>query len=387
MPKILLSGLRRLLIPSLVCLCFPLAALLLGSEPLELDRSLIQQLLLVPALIVFVWLAPIRKNPKGIIALFAATAALIGSSWNFSAEIANPRDVVVMARLLQDPHEAKTQMIRDGVNRWLEKEGIAPLQRSLKEVRSVQQAAKRFPLSRAVVWGHTGTVQVSFPRTDENRPLVTRMESRSGHRFPIRLHRWVPAVAVETKPAASTAFYLGYILSGEKTLQRGGPDAIPISQSQFRSAATLLTGWSARGHLGYAWWRNGNLYAEEALLNLQPTGAEAQCARWAYGRAAAEIRPFDHPQLRAAIFNNKAALLLGRSIEREKAKGLREAQQLLKKAFWMTRRPDHWKKNSGVKRSITRNLRSLKKWRSILSGDTPAKKPGKAKLKRKRGKR
>ncbi|MCI5064818.1 hypothetical protein MRY87_03735 [bacterium] len=315
---------------------------------------------LAVALIIYLISGKFQMVGLGLAAIIPIMFFGVRYVFSFSLDIEHPG--VVVTRLRKDARESKTLRLREQLRRFSTEQTRGNLERHFLPVRSHRMALKRFPNAPAVIWGDRERIRVSF-----QAPPFPTTEYRKGDRggLGVLVVNAIPGLDLSLEPVQQTGLFLARIL--EALENSGGPEELEENEVLYQTMANHESHWGERTHLAYPMWRLGNLYLEEWYLS--GVSSAFTCAIDAYGDAASAVHPHAHPLLRAAIFNNKAAILL--LSQKPSAKKKRKAIRAhLRMAEVMVQRKGEWRAGQHVKHAIRRNLKVLKRL-SSKSGKGP----------------
>lgn len=289
-----------------------------------------------------VWLAarglPSGLRPPALLLVLVLTAAAAGGAFEYAWQERDARFAV--ARLAGDELESETRILREKLDALLGRLG-AP--RSVRYLEAFQEAAavrawlRAHPRNPGVLWGGrkllTLSLQIQEPAALGDLPGGAALPEAAAA---LRLVRSVPAVGLGFAPAQSSLEFIGTLMAGLSQLERPSSGRIADAEALFRSAATTFAGWSSYTHLAFPWLLVGNLHLAAGLKDgFHPV--EIQCALKAYQRGLSLLQCRNHPELCAALHNNRAVgLELQRLMERRP-----RARKAVRKGFiyaWKARR-------------------------------------------------
>lgn len=330
----------------------PVALEPIGVEEMGLSERHYFIFPLAVALLAFVFFRRLSSVAIGLACIFPVM--VFGSRYVFSYSFDSEYPGVVLARLHSDSTESKTLRLREQILRFSSPESRESIERHFQPIRTHKAARSRFPNAPAVVWGDGDKVKISMPDSESNRVIFARNVGRKVVRLHL-IHR-IPGFDISYEPLQQTGLFISRFIHSLELEARSRPfeqlEQLYIEMGEHRS------GWKKHTHMGYPWWKLGNLYVEEAFASVSGN-TWAKCAAGAYSKAAARLHPHAHPLLRASTFNNKAvSLLIGGGSQTKADK--KAALVLLKKAAEIAKRKGRWGARKYVMLAIRQNQKALK---------------------------
>lgn len=330
------------------------------------------QLVIFPFFIL--WLLSLRiagsKLPRVMLAL-AALGALSGYWYSYSYSHGDKPGIIV-SRLAGDDYEIVSRVFREHFNR---KSKLYGLDRIFNVVRYYDPLISHTEINgtfkddgvAAVVWGSEDLLNISFPKSSRTFSSAEEQKAFKG----LQIIEYVPGFALSREPEENTVSFLATLFAGMLMQEElTAEESWSWQESMLEAAARQESRWTSWTHRAYPLWLIGNAYLKRAVANGKFEPGELKCALSAYGRAAGFLNFNDNPELRAAIFNNKAIAL---ALKAEVAKGQklkRQAAKHLKAAIKFSYRPSIFDASTDIKKIVKRNLRKLTKHSSSVKKKT-----------------
>lgn len=300
-----------------------------------------------------------RKRWIGIALVITLPLLLLGTRFVFSLAVSEETNGILLLQLKRDPNEASTLRLREQIERYGSMRVQASLKRYFRSGESLSDVRGLFPHATAIVWGTPETVQLSF--SQKGSPVsVYPVQTPMGERT-VQLIEHIQGVDLSIEPIQQTGLFIARMLEMEFLSE--DPENREALKALLKKTAHHISYWDAHSHLALPWLRLANMSLVDGYARNRK--GPVQKALRGYSQAAAYLEPYAHPELRAALFNNKAVALLltGDSLLREP--DYREkARDLLQKAKVIARRPSIWPVPRYVKQTIRKNLRVI----DVLSG-------------------
>ncbi|MDC0359012.1 hypothetical protein OAO01_09370, partial [Oligoflexia bacterium] len=266
----------------------------------------------------------IRKKIPLLVLGIAVVGTLSGVKYSYSYG-SGARPGVLLARFEGDDFEIDTRIFRERLSAQLLPKLHLRVGRYYKSIKSHKAVDKNFVDGeniKVVLWGDKQWLNVSFP-VEAYIPSEEKKETIQAQRLlKFRPVEYVPVFGISVKPEGATLRFLAALLSGlaygDPFTGAGDEASRAMQESYLRSAARMKSAWSSFAHRAYPFWIVGNQHLRAALADEGYESGELNCALEAYGEALGLIRFLDNPELRAAVYNNKAiALALKFYFERE----------------------------------------------------------------------
>ncbi|MGA1191509.1 MAG: hypothetical protein ACO3XO_04440 [Bdellovibrionota bacterium] len=288
----------------------------------------------------------------GIAFIITLPIMVLGTRFVFSLAVSKESNGILLFQLERDASEASTLRLREQIDRYASTRVRVSLERYFRTGESLSEIRDLFPNATAVLWGTPKAVRLSFLQNGSpvsRYPLQTPMGERK-----VQLIEHIQGVDLPIEPVQQTGLFIARML--EMEFLKDEPENRQALKALLKSTAHHISDWDSRSHLAVPWLRLANMSLIEGYEG-NKRGSAKKALR-GYSQAAAYLEPYVHPELRAAIFNNKAvALLLMGNTVLEDRDYLKKARSLLQKARIIARRPSIWPVPRYVKQTIRRNLR------------------------------
>lgn len=294
------------------------------------------------------------KRLIGLIFIITLPILLFGTRFVFSLGVSRETNGILLFQLERDLSEASTLRLREQIERYGSTRVQASLERYFRRGESLSDVRGRFPNATAIVWGTPEAVRLSF---SQKGPPVSRYPVRTpmGERE-VQLVEHIQGVDLSIEPIQQTGLFIARML--EMEFLKDEPQSREALKALLKKTAHHISYWDARSHLALPWLRLANMSLLEGYAGKKK--GPAKKALRGYSQAAAYLEPYAHPELRAAVFNNKAvALLLTGDILLSDPGYVKKARDLLQKAKVIARRPSIWPVPVHIKRTVRKNLRVI----------------------------
>lgn len=295
------------------------------------------------------------KRWVGIALITILPIMLFGARFVFSVAVSRETDGILLFQLQRDASEATTLRLREQIERFGSIRVKTSVERYFRTGESLSDVRGLFPNATAIVWGTPESVRLSFSQKGSpvtRYPVTTPIGQRK-----VQLIEHIQGVDLSIEPIQQTGLFIARMLEME-FLQRE-PENREALKALLTKTAHHISYWDARSHLALPWLRLANMSLVDGYEGNRK-GPSKKALR-GYSQAAAYLEPYAHPELRAAVFNNKAVALLltGDTLLSDpdyvnKARGL-----LLKAKLIASRSSSIWPVPVYVKQAIRRNLRMI----------------------------
>lgn len=348
---------------------FLLAHLPVGGAPLV--EITLAQYIAFPCIILILWrFVPEGFKIPGVVLFLAGLLACVGATYAYSLRVFSPVEVF-LARLSSDELEVSTRIFRERLNKSLRGQTrmrIHRYYRSFDTHEALETLFEREAELKAAVWGSKGWVQISFPfRAKRYTSAVFRAERFEPEFLVINN---IAAVGMTRQPEKETtdfisAILLGGIVSRDHDQGRGS-SARALRESYLQSAADMASTWSSFAHRAYPELLIGNHYLDEYLKSDGFVG-DLDCASAAYSRGYGHLRPFDNPELRSALSNNKGIALLVNGLELEDVRLIKQARWHFKQAVGFMGRQSRFGASNRAAHIAAINLQNVSELLDVAS--------------------
>ena len=296
-----------------------------------------------------------------VVALLTSLPVMFfGVRFVFSLSVGPESRGVLLSQLENDSSEAHLLQLREQITRFSSERVKNSLLRYFRVVRSEAELRDIFPHASAVIWGNKEQIRVSFEK--KKPPLKHYRLQSSNQAMELAVVENIQGVELSIKPVQQTGLFIARIL--EILLLEKDSENEKELKALLMKTSNHISHWDARSHLAFPWLKLSNIRLKEGY-ELQKKGSWKRALQ-GYTQAAAYLEPYAHPELRAAIFNNKAVALLLSQTPSNGDERLQQAQLLLQKARVIAGRPGLWSPPKYLKRAIRKNLRIV----DALSGNS-----------------
>ncbi len=324
---------------------------------LTLDLSTVQYILFIP-FVLLLWSAMRTKLQFTTpLFLFVLCAGSVSALYAFSLT-KSAQTPYIIAKFSGDELEKKTRIFREGVNERLEQLGALPVGRFYRDLKRDEDLSALLGEvgGLGVITGDDSYLTLHFAFHEDTKPKsYFFVHDWSSKPIVFKAIRYVPRIHVPQTPAGSTIDFFAHLLSAKRPPE----DLQGYSELSLRAAGGIRAPWVSGAHLAYPWWKLGNDFLERALGGESPERGFQLCAERAYVQAGSFLRPHDNPILRAAIFQNKALLLVEQAARKGQRKKLKEAKKLLVNARNFLARATLSQDEKGTLRVVKGNLKRL----------------------------
>jgi hypothetical protein len=174
----------------------------------------------------------------------------------------------------------------------------------------------------------------------------------------LRLVRDIRSLRVPLDTAGTSISFLTDLFRGLAS-HEGELTATKVTDLQ--SAASRVAFWRTYSHRAYPYFLLGNYYTKQMVKLGAVGGADALCAKDAFGSALGVIFFRDNPELYAALTNNLAVMIAYQGGVKKNRKMVKRAKDMIRALLPRKRRRDHTPLLSKQSKKIFRNnLRVLK---------------------------
>lgn len=281
----------------------------------SLDPSLLQFLLFPFVLLGFAYLKfGVHHIPRVLIAL-AVIGVTAGGVSAYKLQVVKTSEAYLTTRFKGDRFGSRSKRFRDELNRRLEIEGSLPAPHRHAQVTSHAEALellREFPKLKSVVWRAADRLMISTREgidDDENQAYRDYVHFRKRVKRGLdpdsnfQVVRDVPVWSIPLRPKKESIRFLGTVLSGEVE-----EDPV-VQEGLLRAAESQESFWSGVDHRAYAALLLGNKYLDRGLSQYPLQYGDLRCAIETFGRGLGYVPAGKHPELRAALLNNKAIAL------------------------------------------------------------------------------
>lgn len=279
---------------------------------------------------------------------------LLGTRFVFSLAVSQETDGILLFQIERDPSEASALRLREQIERYGSTRVQASLERYFRSGGALSDVRGLFPNATAIVWGTPEAVRLSFLQKGSpvsQYPVRTPMGERT-----IQLIEHIQGVDLSIEPIQQTGLFIARM--AEMEFLKDEPESREALKALLKKTAHHISHWDARSHLALPWLHLANMSLKEGYAGKKK--GPAKKALRGYSQAAAYLEPYAHPELRAAVFNNKAvALLLMGDTLLSDPDYTKKARDLLQKAKVIARRPSIWPVPVHVQQAIRNNLRVI----------------------------
>lgn len=226
---------------------------------------------------------------------------------------------VYVAKLNDDELEAKTRILRTGINELLQVFHGSQVLRFPKSITSAEEAIAAISESNAtaIVWGKERWLTISFPVTKRmviKEKFPTRYENTLMEEFSdFTLATETSVIGLSLNPALATKRFLSFLFAGITTTDHAQRESYLLQASEVASL------WTSNAHRAYPIWLIGNDCLIDAIDQEEYEPEQLECAIQSYQKALGYlVRSEENSDLYAGIYNNHAlAMFIKYQIEQK----------------------------------------------------------------------